>query len=104
MVIRFFKEVEIEEIKTIVNDDGELEIIKGVFKSKIGKVHTFIDMVPTSDDKRFVDIIMPSEKNESRILKNADTLTFSILGGMPEALIDKSESNQPQEQRKSCCP
>ena len=102
MVVRFFKEVPVKEILTTISDDGTINIQENIFTPKIGKMFAIVEVVATNN-KQYIDIILPSGDNESRIFKDVDTLTCSILGNVPTAIDGDSKPNT-QNNIGGCCP
>jgi hypothetical protein len=102
--VRFFKKVSFEAVITTIDEDGSIIITETTIHPKVGNIYSFEDMVVVSDNRRYVDIILATKKdNESTVWKNVDTLTFAALGTTPQALIDPNAPKSPPP-KKTCCP
>lgn len=92
MIVRFFKEVELHKTVTTINYDGSIDIVESTVIPRIGQMFKIEEIIET-DDKRFINIVLPSDESESKIFHNVDTLTCSILGGVPNSIVDNSKPN-----------
>jgi hypothetical protein len=96
MIVRFFKNVNIVLITTIILDDDSIDIKEDTITPLLGKIYNIDEIIPTLDD-RYIDIILLSKDNESKILKNVDTLTCSItkMGSSTSPITKENPQEKP---------